>query len=152
MACGGYKSRHAPAAGAGKASTLGDVGDEVSIVLKNILEGGYQSGANAGFITASLPQDQVQTDKDNFKLIVDAYNACLNTTEVEAAGLAPLISFIDRIVKAFPVSSGGKDPQRMISKDDAPEMGKALLLFSEYGINTFETLGVDWDDQNPVSC
>ncbi|KAL3297852.1 peptidase family M13 [Colletotrichum asianum] len=149
LACGGYKSRHAPAAGAGKASTLGDVGDEVSIVLKNILEGGYQSGANAGFITASLPQDQVQTDKDNFKLIVDAYNACLNTTEVEAAGLTPLISFIDRIVKAFPVSSGGKDPQRMISKDDAPEMGKALLLFSEYGINTFETLGVDWDDQNP---
>ncbi|KAL0938675.1 peptidase family m13 protein [Colletotrichum truncatum] len=149
LACSGYQSRHAPGAGSGRAAPFSETTEEIAVIMKNILEGPYPSGADSGFITASLSKDQIPIDQDNFKLITEAYNACLNNTALEATGLKPLLSVIDRIAEAFPVSSEGKDPQRKISKDDASELGKVLLFFAKYGISTFESVGVDFDDVNP---
>ncbi|GKT40402.1 endothelin-converting enzyme 2 [Colletotrichum spaethianum] len=149
LACAGWDSRHAPAAGQGRASSLGEVGDTVSVLLKDILEGPYPSGPNAGFLTASLSQEQVGADQDNFKLIVETYNACLNNTAVEAAGLRPLISLIDLVTEAFPVANTTEDKERKVSKGDASNMGKALLLFSQHSIPTFESIDVTFDDLNP---
>ncbi|TEA12572.1 Neprilysin-3 [Colletotrichum sidae] len=147
LACAGYQAKHAPSSD-GKASSVGDLAEAVSVVLKNILEGPYQSGPDAGFITASLSPEQVPMDKANFKLIADAYNACLNSSAAVAAGLKPLISFIDLIQETFPCSTDGKDPNRMITQDDGSDLGKSLLLFARYGIQTFEAVTIDWDDQN----
>ncbi|GJC83144.1 endothelin-converting enzyme 2 [Colletotrichum liriopes] len=149
LACAGWDSRHAPAAGQGKASSLGEVGNAVTVALKDVLEGPYPTGPDAGFLTTSLSQEQVGVDRDNFKLIVDTYNACLNSTAVEAAGLRPLISLIDRVAEAFPVANTTEDKERKISKGDASNMGKALLLFSQHGIATFESIDVNFEDQNP---
>lgn len=114
------------------------------------MEGSYPTGPDAGFLTTSLSKEQISIDQDNFKLITEAYNACMNNSAVEAAGLKPLISFIDHIAEAFPVTNGTKHKERKISKDDASEIGKVLLLFSQYGISTFETISVDYDDQDTV--
>ncbi|OHE98142.1 peptidase family M13 [Colletotrichum orchidophilum] len=148
-ACSGWKASHAPEAGQGKTSSLGVVGSDVYVVLKNILEGSYPTGPEAGFITKSLSKEQVGVDRDNFQLIVETYNACLNDTAVKAAGLGPLINLVNRITEAFPVADSTEDRERKISKNDAKNMGKTLLLFGQLGISTFETITVDFDDQNP---
>ncbi|KAK1450201.1 peptidase family M13 [Colletotrichum melonis] len=147
-ACSGWRATHAPGAGQGKASSLGIVGSDVSIVLKNIVEGTYPSGPDAGFITASLSQEQIGVDRDNFQLIVETYNACLNDTAVKAAGLGPLINLVNRVAEAFPVANTTEDKERKISKNDAKNMGKTLLFFGQLGISTFESVTVDFDDQN----
>ncbi|KAK1623595.1 peptidase family M13 [Colletotrichum phormii] len=147
-ACSGWKATHAPGAGQGKVSSLGIVGSDVSIVLKNIVEGTYPSGPDAGFITTSLSQEQVGVDRDNFQLIVETYNACINDTAVKAAGLGPLINIVNRVAEAFPVANTTEDKDRKISKNDAKNMGKTLLFFSQLGISTFETVTVNFDDQN----
>lgn len=149
-ACSGWKATHAPGAGQGKASSLGIVGSDVSVVLKNIVEGTYPSGPDAGFITASLSQEQIGVDRDNFQLIVETYNACLNDTAVKAAGLGPLINLVNRVAEAFPVANTTEDKERKVSKNDAKNMGKTLLFFGQLGISTFESVTVDFDDQNTV--
>ncbi|KDN65333.1 putative peptidase family M13 [Colletotrichum sublineola] len=149
LACAGWTSRHAPAAGQGKASTLGEISKTVSVMLKDILEGPYPTGPDAGFLTASLSKEQVDVDKENFNLIVTAYNACLNKTVIDAAGLQPLIGLIDRVAAAFPVANTTEDRERKVSKNDAENMGKALLLFSQHGIQTFESIDVAFEDLNP---
>ncbi|OLN97175.1 Endothelin-converting enzyme 2-like protein 1 [Colletotrichum chlorophyti] len=148
LACEGWRSTHVPTGGRGQISSLGVMDNSVMVVLRNILEGPYRIGPDAGFLSTSLSKEQIAIDQENFKLITDTYNACMNKTTVDAAGLKPLLSLIDSVVEAFPVTNGGKSPERMISKDDAPEMGKALLLFGQHGIQTFETLSVDFDDQD----
>ncbi|KAK2031791.1 peptidase family M13 [Colletotrichum zoysiae] len=149
LACAGWNSRHAPGAGQGRISSLGEISRTNSVVLKDILEGPYPTGPDVGYLTASLSKDQVSVDQDNFKLIVTAYNACLNNTAVEAAGLRPLISLIDRVAAAFPVANTTEDRARKVSKGDAENMGKTLLLFSQHGLSTFEYIDVTFDDLNP---
>ncbi|KAK1586162.1 peptidase family M13 [Colletotrichum navitas] len=149
LACAGWNSKHAPGAGQGRASALGEVSKTVSFMLKDILESPYPTGPDAGFLTASLSKEQVSIDQDNFNLIVTTYNACLNNTAVEAAGLRPLISLIDRVAAAFPVANTTEDKARKVSKGDAENMGKALLLFSQHGLSTFESIDVAFEDLNP---
>ncbi|WQF84607.1 Putative peptidase M13, metallopeptidase, catalytic domain superfamily, peptidase M13, domain 2 [Colletotrichum destructivum] len=149
LACAGWASTHTPIAGRARASSLGEVRNAVNIVLRDVLEGPYPNGPNAGFLTASLSQEQVAIDRDNFKLIVDTYNACLNNTAVQAAGLRPLISLINRVAEAFPVADTTEDRERKVSKGDASNIGKALLLFNQHGIGTFELIDVTLDDQDP---
>ncbi|EFQ31298.1 peptidase family M13 [Colletotrichum graminicola] len=149
LACAGWNSKHAPGAGQNKASTLGEVSKTVSVILKDILESPYPTGPDAGFLTASLSKEQVSLDQDNFNLIVTTYNACLNNTVVEAAGLRPLMSLIDRVAAAFPVANTTEDRGRKVSKGDAENMGNTLLLFSQHGLSTFESIDVTFEDLNP---
>ncbi|KAK1985049.1 peptidase family M13 [Colletotrichum cereale] len=148
LACAGWNSKHTADAGAGRADSFGVVSESVFITLKDILEGPYPTGPDAGFLTASLSKEQVAVDQENFKLIVDAYNACVNNTVVEAAGLRPLIGLIDRVAAAFPVANTTEDRQRKVSKGDAENMGKALLLFGQHGISTFQSIDFTTEDLN----
>ncbi|KAL0933355.1 peptidase family M13 (endothelin-converting enzyme 1) [Colletotrichum truncatum] len=143
LACDGFRRKSVPSAGSGQASTFNS--DSVQALLKNILENPYPSGPATGFISESLSADQVAVDRDNFKLTTDAYNACLNYTAVEAAGLAPLIAVLDLIEEAFPK----KKPEDLITKDD--NLGKVLLLFTQHSIPTFELIQPSWDEANSVS-
>lgn len=147
MTCAGWQAKNVPDGGRGYASSF-DV--NVDVVLKNILESPYHSGPDAGFVSATLTEEQIPTDRENFKLIVDAYNACLNTTTVEAVGLQPLMDFIDQVVQAYPVAEGEKE--RLVSAEDGPVLGEVLLFFARHGIATFEGITVDWKDVDPVSA
>ncbi|KAK1989833.1 peptidase family M13 [Colletotrichum falcatum] len=149
LACAGWNSKHAPAAGQGRVSSLGEISRTVSVMLKGILEGPYPAGPDAGFLTTSLSKEEAAVDQDNFKLIVAAYDACMNNTAVGAAGLQPLIGLIDRVAAAFPVANTNEDRQRKVSKGDAENMGKTLLLFAQHGISTFENINVAYEDRNP---
>ncbi|GKT41329.1 neprilysin-1 [Colletotrichum spaethianum] len=77
--------------------------------------------------------------------MTDAYNACLNYTAAETAGLEPLVGFIDLIVKAFPE----KASDGLITKDD--DLGKVMLVFAQHSIPTFEFIQPVKDAINPVS-
>ncbi|OLN86006.1 Endothelin-converting enzyme 1-like protein 2 [Colletotrichum chlorophyti] len=148
LACAGWDAKHTAEAGQGRAAFLGDIYNSAWATSKDILEGPYPTGSDAGFLTKSLSQEEAGFDKDNFNLIVKTYNACMNSTAVKAAGLRPLLDFIDRIVDTFPVAHQTGDKERMISEADAPKIGKTLLLFNQHGITTFETIDVGVDDQN----
>ncbi|WQF79069.1 Putative peptidase M13, metallopeptidase, catalytic domain superfamily, peptidase M13, domain 2 [Colletotrichum destructivum] len=141
VACGGFQAKSAPTGGSAYAGTFNS--DSVRAVLKHILEEPYPSESGVGFITESLSDDQITIDKANFKLMTDAYDACMNYTAVEAAGLEPLIQLVDLIVEAFP----SKSPNDLITKDD--DLGKVLLIFAQHSIPTFEIILPQWDDTNP---
>ncbi|KAF6841440.1 peptidase family m13 protein [Colletotrichum plurivorum] len=144
LTCAGWQAKNVPRAGRGYASSF-DVNADV--VLKNILESPYHSGPDAGFVSAGLTEEQIPADQENFKLITDAYNACLNITTIEAVGLQPLMDFIDQVVQAYPVAEAEKD--RPISTEDGPVLGEVLLFFARHGISTFESITVEWKDIDP---
>ncbi|KAK1982247.1 hypothetical protein LZ30DRAFT_781426 [Colletotrichum cereale] len=130
LACNGFRAKRAPSPGSGQASTF--TSEPVRVTLKYILEGPYPSGPGNGFISESLSDDQIAVDRDNFKLVTDAYNACLKNTAVEEAGLEPLISIIDHIGDAFPKKASSD----LITESD--DLGKVLLIFAQLSIPTFE--------------
>ncbi|KAK1997368.1 endothelin-converting enzyme 1 [Colletotrichum falcatum] len=138
LACNGFRAKRAPSPGTGQAATF--TSEPVRVILKYILEGPYPSGPGAGFISESLSEDQVAVDRDNFKLLTDAYNACLNNTAAEEAGLGPLIAFIDHIVDAFPK----KASTDLITGSD--DLGEVLLIFAQHSISTFEVVAPQWND------
>ncbi|GKT82149.1 peptidase family M13 [Colletotrichum tofieldiae] len=141
LACNGFRTKKAPSPGSGQAATFSS--ESVQVILKYILEGPYPSGTGSGFISESLSKDQIVVDQDNFKLMTDAYNACLNNTAVEEEGLEPLIAIIDHIVDAFPEKASAD----LITKSD--DLGKVLLIFAQHTIPTFELITPQWDDINP---
>ncbi|KAK2008261.1 endothelin-converting enzyme 1 [Colletotrichum eremochloae] len=141
LACNGFRAKKAPSPGSGQAATF--TSEPIQVILKYILEGPYPSGSDTGFISESLSEDQIAVDRDNFKLMTDAYNACLNNTAAEAEGLKPLISVIDQIVKAFPK----KASTDLITKSD--DLGKVLLIFAQHSIATFELVTPSFEEINP---
>src|SRR4051794_39587585 len=66
--------------------------------VKKVLEGTYPSGANAGWITVNLTEQQVKPDKENFEKIQTAYQVCMNQTALEAQGLKSLALFVNTVV------------------------------------------------------
>jgi endothelin-converting enzyme len=115
---------------------------------RQILEGPYPSGSEAGWIAVDLTEDQIDADQENFAKIKSAYQACMNYTALEKEGLEPLTTFVKTVVDTFPAAAG-PDKAANQSHDYSTAMGNTIALFESLGIESTQRITQVQKPYNP---
>lgn len=116
--------------------------------MRAILEGTYQDAyknlltTDGGFHTGDLEK----TDQENFQVMQDYYNVCLNEEFIDSLGPSPIYSDIAHIENdLFPVS----DNTTLFSMEAKTLLSQTISMLEHHGVSTLATLFVDADDKNP---
>ncbi|KAK7421074.1 hypothetical protein QQX98_002432 [Neonectria punicea] len=141
LVCGNWAARNDITPGQGYAVTLTKLLDQTYTTLKQLLEGPYSTGSDAGWITVDLTKEQAEVDEKNFDKLKKAYSVCTNYTSIENQGLKPLATFVKSVVDTFPVNAK--------SGYTSDAMGKTLTLFESLGIETFQRIAQLQNDYDP---
>lgn len=86
------------------------------------------------------------TDEENFLMIQEAYDSCMNETTLQKLGVQPLVSLIDQLAASFPVAEGSDEP---LEEADYAALSNTILLLERIGVPSFVYLGAGADDKNP---
>ncbi|KAF7542383.1 hypothetical protein G7Z17_g11618 [Cylindrodendrum hubeiense] len=148
LVCGNWAAENDVPAGQNSNNVLGALDERVKNALKQILEGPYPSGSDAGWITVDLTEDEAKADKETFAKIQEAYDVCMNYSALEEQGLKYLAAFVDKIVEAFPVTAESNSPERQ-TYDHATAMGKTLTIFESLGFETTQKIEQVQDQHQP---
>lgn len=135
--CDGWREHHPMRADQSKVGTLNLVAEDGEAIIRSILEQSYPEESDHSYYSpmrlAAAPTNQ---DQLNFEELQRAYNACMNTDQIQKVGLAPLEGLITDLQSKF---------------DNSSTWAKALGYLNEIGFNDFIGLGVGADDKSPVS-
>ncbi|KAK0628775.1 hypothetical protein B0T17DRAFT_614650 [Bombardia bombarda] len=91
--------------------------------LKTIIEGPYpDESSHSHFSPRNLEPNALLVDRQNFETMQRAYNACMDVTAIEAAGLEPIVAEIEKLVAKLnrtgeDGSDTNKSPQRTVGAD-----------------------------------
>ncbi|KAF5003203.1 hypothetical protein FDECE_10221 [Fusarium decemcellulare] len=110
--------------------------EQIHSTIRQILDRGYPTGPDAGWVSVNLTKDQIKADKEIFSQLQQAYGACLNDTVEGGQGLQTLLDFVGTVVDAFPTNLGSGDKTEALSK----AMGDTLAIFETYGIATTQRI------------
>lgn len=105
---------------------------------------------HSSFSPRNLAALATSTDEDNFNIMKDAYDACINETVIKEIGVQPLVSLVNEVAHSFPVSEKGFTNNEVLAENDHASLSKTILQLEKWGISTFEYLGTGADDKNPV--
>jgi endothelin-converting enzyme len=72
------------------------MGDTIKTLLHNILEGKYSSNSTH---TAAAERNY---DLENFQMMKDAYETCMNQDAIKSYGIKPVSDIVDEFEKIFP--------------------------------------------------
>lgn len=133
--CEGFDALHEIREDQTSVGSLFLMSEDNQLILKRILESSAPSKTSL-FWTASNP-DQVIHDK-----LSDAYQACVNETELKSIGSKPLLDLLLKIEKTYPA----KKPK----KSDTSLTDVSYLL-SSIGVNGVVGFGVSADDKDPAA-
>ncbi|KAE9977703.1 hypothetical protein EG327_007643 [Venturia inaequalis] len=131
--CEGFDALHEIREDQTSVGSLFLMSEDNQLILKRILESPAPSKTSL-FWTASNP-DQVIHDK-----LSNAYQACVNETELKSIGSKPLLDLLLEIEKTYPT----KKPK----KSDTSLTDVSYLL-STIGVDGLVGFGVSADDKNP---
>ncbi|KAI0013339.1 endothelin-converting enzyme 1 [Xylariaceae sp. FL0662B] len=150
LVCDGFDARHDIAQDASSTSTFSAMTDNAMSTLRHILESPYPTTSeHSTFSPRNLAKRAASTDEDNFKVMQQAYNSCMNETVLEKIGVAPLVSQIDRVAKSFPVSETDYGADTPLGETDYASLSDTILLLQQLGVTAFENLGTGPDDKDP---
>ncbi|KAL7623935.1 hypothetical protein AAE478_005492 [Parahypoxylon ruwenzoriense] len=146
LVCDGFNDRHDIPQDRSSYSTGTIMSENGQTTLRHILESPYPTTSeHSPFSPRNLVKLAASTDEENFLMIQQAYNSCLNETVLQKLGIAPLVSLIDQVAASFPVS-GSDGP---LQETDYATLSDTILLLEQMGIPSFVGLGVGADDKNP---
>ncbi|KAK3293670.1 uncharacterized protein B0H64DRAFT_346360 [Chaetomium fimeti] len=128
MVCYGAFEHHGDNSG-----TLPAAGKRTARVLKTILES--TSHAEAAGFKSTLLTARNNVEEDNFDLLRTAYQACMNTNAIAAAGIKPLNDLIVSVNTTWPVSP--TDLDTAVGPDDLDGVQEAALLLAQHDIPVF---------------
>jgi endothelin-converting enzyme len=89
-------------------------------------------------------------DETNFDMMKNLYESCMNQTELNKLGAAPLVSLLEEFSKIFPLDDESYTSNATVSEADTKIIGDAMIWMGNLGIYTIESLGSGADDKNPV--
>ncbi|KAK6955600.1 hypothetical protein Daesc_003242 [Daldinia eschscholtzii] len=103
---------------------------------------------HSSFSPQNLIKIAASTDEENFRMIQDAYNSCLDEATLQKVGVEPLVGLIDQVVASFPVdgTSGSDAP---LGEADYAALSDTILLLEKIGVSSFIGLTAGADDKNP---
>ncbi|KAI1447479.1 endothelin-converting enzyme 1 [Annulohypoxylon stygium] len=147
LVCDGFGDRHDIPQDRSSYSTGTIMSENGQTTLRHILESPYPSKSeHSSFSPLNLMKVSASSDEENFNMIQEAYNSCMNETSLQKIGVAPLVTLIDQIVASFPVAEGNSEP---VQKADYAALSDTILLLEKIGVGSFVGLGVGADDKNP---
>ncbi|KAF1934863.1 endothelin-converting enzyme 1 [Clathrospora elynae] len=139
LVCGGWRDRHDLRADQGDAFTGTIMSENSQMLLRHILEAPYpKDSQHSYFSPMQLHTVAKSADEENFDKMKAAYDACLNEDQIKSIGAEPLLHILDKIKKAYPVSTA-----------DSHGIKDAILLLAKYGVTGLVTAGTGADDTDP---
>jgi endothelin-converting enzyme len=133
--CEGFDALHEIREDQTSVGSLFLMSEDNQLILKRILESPAPSKTSL-FWTASNP-DNVIHDK-----LSDAYQACINETELKTIGSKPLLDLLFDVEDAYPI----KKPK---SKKTDTSLTDVSYLLESIGVNGVVGFGVSADDKDP---
>ncbi|KAI1460816.1 endothelin-converting enzyme 1 [Annulohypoxylon moriforme] len=147
LVCDGFSDRHDIPQDRSSYSTGTIMSENGQTTLRHILESPYPAKSeHSSFSPLNLMKIAASSDEDNFNMIQEAYNSCMNETALQKLGVAPLISLIDQVASSFPVAEGVSEP---VQQADYAALSETILLLEKIGVGSFVGLGAGADDKNP---
>ncbi|KAF9770069.1 hypothetical protein IL306_012428 [Fusarium sp. DS 682] len=114
------------------------------LTMRQILDRGYPTGPDSGWVSVDFTEDQVEADKENFAQLQKVYRACLEDKVESGEALQAILDFVGIVVDAFPSNLGSKN-----SKTLSKAMGDTLTIFESYGIATTQRILQQPNNINP---
>ena len=149
-ACGNWAAHNQIPSGENGLKVLDAMGDDIYHTARQILDTPYPSRSEAGWITVDLTDEQVDADMENLAKTQGAYQTCMNQTARAEEGLTPLLSFVQKIVDAFPVSqTTNKDGEAPGTGDYSDAIGKTVTLLESFGIESTQRMLVRQNNHDP---
>ncbi|KAI0378465.1 endothelin-converting enzyme 1 [Hypomontagnella monticulosa] len=147
LVCDGFNNRHDIPQDLSSYSTGTIMSENGQTILRHILESSYPTTSeHSSFSPRNLVSRAASTDEENFLMIQEAYNSCMNETTLQKLGVQPLVSLIDRVAASFPVAEGGDEP---LAEADYAALSNTILLLEQIGVTSFIGLYAGADDKNP---
>ncbi|KAI0025704.1 endothelin-converting enzyme 1 [Xylariomycetidae sp. FL0641] len=147
LVCDGFNARHDIPQDRSSYSTASLMSDNGQTTLRHILESPYpKSSQHSTFSPMNLVTISAMSDEDNFLMMQETYNSCMNETALKKVGVAPLVSLIDEIAHLFPVTSSANDTLR---EEDYASLSKTITSLEHLQVSSFESIFVGADDKNP---
>jgi endothelin-converting enzyme len=113
--------------------TLWDLRDRTDRILRKILESSNHEEAIGFKSTFLTTRDSI--DDYNFDMLRTAYQACMDTDAIAAAGIKPLADLIASIDKIWPLSTD--DFNQTMTKADLDGFHQANLFVEQLGVSVF---------------
>ena len=95
--CEGWQEKHDLRADQGGAFTGTIMAENSQTMLRHILESPYPSDHEDSTFHSAI-------DEENFNMLKDAYNACMDEERIKKAGAQPLIDILRKIEDLFPAT------------------------------------------------
>ncbi|ORY64027.1 peptidase family M13 [Pseudomassariella vexata] len=151
LVCDGFDARHDIAADRSAVSTISSMADNGKTILRHILESPYPNASqHSTFSPLNLLNVAASTDEDNFNMMQETYNSCINETALQKLGVQPLLSLVREVANHFPLGPGNSYGESgKLGENDFPQLSDAILFLQQIGVTTFESLGTGADDKNP---
>jgi hypothetical protein len=123
-------------------STLADI-DAMNIqVYKDILD--------STFSALNLTSTSSSVDEQNFKAVQLYYDACMNETEINQAGILPLQETIAQLVELWPLSQDDYNQDTSVTEADIDFIAKSIAFLEQLHIEPFQKFDVFINDAEPV--
>ncbi|CAJ2511492.1 Uu.00g071170.m01.CDS01 [Anthostomella pinea] len=150
LVCDGFNARHDIPQDRSSYSTASLMSDNGQTTLRHILESSYPNASqHSTFSPQNLMSLAASTDEENFLMMQESYNSCMNETVLQQIGVAPLVSLIDKVVKYFPVAEGTYGGDELLQLEEYASLSDTILLLQQMQVTSFEALSVGADDKNP---
>ncbi|KAI1388799.1 endothelin-converting enzyme 1 [Hypoxylon trugodes] len=147
LVCDGFGNRHDIPQDKTSYSTSTIMSENGQTTLRHILESPYPTTSeHSSFSPRNLFTRAASTDEENFLMIQNAYNSCLNETVLQKTGVAPLVDLIGQLAKSFPVDEGDS---ATVQESDYVTLSDTILFLEKIGVTSFLGLGAGADDKNP---
>ncbi|KAI1805706.1 endothelin-converting enzyme 1 [Daldinia bambusicola] len=149
LVCDGFINRHDIPQDKSTYSTGTIMSENGQTTLRHILESPYPTTSkHSSFSPQNLIKIAASTDEENFRMIQDAYNSCLDEATLQKIGVEPLISLINQVAASFPVD-GASGSDASLGEADYAALSDTILLLEKIGVSSFIGLTAGADDKNP---
>ncbi|KAI0853671.1 endothelin-converting enzyme 1 [Daldinia vernicosa] len=149
LVCDGFINRHDIPQDKSSYSTGTIMSENGQTTLRHILESPYPTTSkHSSFSPQNLVKVAASTDEENFRMIQDAYNSCLDEATLQKVGVKPLVDLINQVITSFPVDDAYGSDSRL-EEADYPALSDTILLLEKLGVSSFVGLTAGADDKNP---
>ncbi|OTB04317.1 hypothetical protein M426DRAFT_320912 [Hypoxylon sp. CI-4A] len=147
LVCDGFSNRHDIPQDRSSYSTGTMMSENGQTTLRHILESLYPTDSqHSSFSPQNLFALAASTDEENFNKIQQAYNSCLNETNLQKVGVEPLVALISQVATSFPVTESDSG---LLEEADYAALSETVLLLEKMGVTSFVGLTAGADDKNP---
>ncbi|KAI1328615.1 peptidase family M13 [Xylariaceae sp. FL0255] len=150
LVCDGFNARYDIPEDRSSYSTAAIMSDTGRTTLRHILESSYPSESeHSSFSPMNLAKVAASTDESNFRLMQEAYDACMDEKTLNKIGVAPLNHLIHEVTKSFSSDENVYETDELLQAHEYSKLSDTILLLEQLEVSTFEGLYAGADDKHP---